>query len=72
MRRVEDLTEDDLFNMIEHQAEQGVDYMTVHCGTRLGHLPLVKDRITGIVSRGGSLMAQWMMAHRKELSLIHI
>ena len=66
VRRVEDLTEDDIFAMIEHQAEQGVDYMTVHCGIRLDHLHLVKDRITGIVSRGGSLMAQWMMIHKKE------
>jgi phosphomethylpyrimidine synthase len=52
--------------MIEHQAKQGVDYMTLHAGVLLRHLPLVKGRITGIVSRGGSLMAHWMLYHRKE------
>ena len=66
VRRAEDLTEDMLLDMIEHQAKQGVDYMTVHCGILLEHLPLVAKRITGIVSRGGSLMAQWMVHHRKQ------
>lgn len=61
-----DLTEDDLVRVVEGQAEQGVDYMTIHCGIRLKHLPLVDGRITGIVSRGGSLMAQWMVHHRRE------
>jgi len=61
-----DLTEDDLLHVIEEQARQGVDYMTIHCGILLAHLPLVEGRITGIVSRGGSLMAQWMVHHRKE------
>jgi phosphomethylpyrimidine synthase len=64
--RVEDMTADDLLMMIEHQAKQGVDYMTLHAGVLLRHLPLVKGRITGIVSRGGSLLAHWMMYHRKE------
>jgi phosphomethylpyrimidine synthase len=50
--RVEDLTADDLIGNIEHQAQQGVDYMTVHCGVLYEHLPLVQHRITGIVSRG--------------------
>jgi phosphomethylpyrimidine synthase len=63
---VTDLTEDDLVRVVEGQAEQGVDYMTIHCGIRLEHLPLVDGRITGIVSRGGSLMAQWMVHHRRE------
>ncbi len=57
---------DDLLEVIEIQAEQGVDYMTVHCGILLEHLPLVRGRITGIVSRGGSLMAYWMVRHRRQ------
>jgi phosphomethylpyrimidine synthase len=64
--RVEDLTADDLIDNIEHQAQQGVDYMTVHCGVLYEHLPLVQHRITGIVSRGGALHAQWMVHHRKQ------
>jgi phosphomethylpyrimidine synthase len=51
---------------VEHQAKQGVDYMTVHCGVLLEHLHLTTSRVTGIVSRGGSLIAKWMMAHRKQ------
>lgn len=61
-----DLTIDGLLEVIESQAKQGVDYMTLHCGILLEHLPLVVNRITGIVSRGGSLIAQWMMHHRKQ------
>jgi phosphomethylpyrimidine synthase len=64
--RVEDLTADDLIGMIEHQAGQGVDYMTVHCGVLYEHLPLTQHRITGIVSRGGALLAQWMVHHKKQ------
>ncbi len=64
--RVEDLTADDLIDNIEHQARQGVDYMTVHCGVLYEHLPLTQNRITGIVSRGGALHAQWMVHHRKQ------
>jgi len=66
VKKPEDLTADGLVENIRHQAEQGVDYMTVHCGILLRHLPLVDRRITGIVSRGGSLMAMWMLAHRRE------
>jgi len=66
VRRVEDLTPQVLLDVIAEQAEQGVDYMTIHAGILLEYLPLVKDRITGIVSRGGSLIAQWMTAHRKQ------
>jgi phosphomethylpyrimidine synthase len=62
----EDLTAQDLLDVIEHQARQGVDYMTIHAGILLEHLPLVYGRITGIVSRGGSLHAVWMMKHRKQ------
>jgi len=66
VKQVEDLTPDDMIDMIEHQAKQGVDYMTIHAGVLLEHLPLVQHRITGIVSRGGALMAQWMLAHRQQ------
>ncbi|HMB68387.1 MAG TPA: phosphomethylpyrimidine synthase ThiC [bacterium] len=66
VKKPEDLTADGLVENIRHQAEQGVDYMTVHCGILRKHLPLVDKRITGIVSRGGSLMAMWMLAHRRE------
>ena len=52
--------------MIEHQAKQGVDYMTIHAAILIEHLPLVHGRTTGIVSRGGSLHAVWMMRHRKQ------
>jgi phosphomethylpyrimidine synthase len=53
-------------DMVEHQAKQGVDYMTVHCGVMMEDLPLTMGRVTGIVSRGGSLIAKWMMAHRQQ------
>ncbi|MDP3723172.1 MAG: phosphomethylpyrimidine synthase ThiC [Candidatus Omnitrophota bacterium] len=66
VRRVEDLTPELLLRVIEEQAAQGVDYMTIHAGILLEHLPLVQHRITGIVSRGGSLLAQWMAAHRAQ------
>jgi phosphomethylpyrimidine synthase len=65
-KQLEELTADDLLFEIEHQAKQGVDYMTIHAGILLEHLPLVYGRITGIVSRGGSLMAVWMMHHRRQ------
>jgi phosphomethylpyrimidine synthase len=66
VRRVEDLTVEDLLGNIEHQARQGVDYMTVHCGVLYQYLPLVQHRITGIVSRGGALHAQWMVHHKAQ------
>jgi phosphomethylpyrimidine synthase len=59
-----DLRPQHMLDMVEHQAKQGVDYMTLHAGVLIEHLPKTLKRITGIVSRGGSLMAQWMMAHR--------
>ena len=62
----EDLTAEDLLENIEHQARQGVDYMTIHAGILIEHLPLVYGRVTGIVSRGGSLHAVWMMKHRRQ------
>lgn len=66
VKRVEDLTPGLLLQVIEEQAEQGVDYMTIHAGILFEHLPLVRNRVTGIVSRGGSLLAQWMAAHRSQ------
>jgi phosphomethylpyrimidine synthase len=61
-----DLTVDLMFEVIEEQARQGVDYMTIHAGVLWEYVPLVQGRLTGIVSRGGSLMAQWMMTHGKQ------
>ncbi len=66
VKRVEDLTPDDFVAMIEHQAQQGTDYQTIHAGVLLEYLPLTTNRITGIVSRGGSLIAQWMFYHHKQ------
>jgi phosphomethylpyrimidine synthase len=64
--KVEDLTADDLLDMVEHQARQGVDYMTIHAGVLREHVPLALGRVTGIVSRGGSLHAYWMSAHQAQ------
>ena len=66
VKHPEDVTPDLLFDVIERQAKQGVDYITVHCGVLREHLPLVAGRITGIVSRGGSILAAWMIAHRRQ------
>jgi phosphomethylpyrimidine synthase len=66
VRRPEDLTIGLMLEVIEEQAEQGVDYMTIHAGVLREHVPLVRKRITGIVSRGGSLMAHWMEHHKKQ------
>jgi len=66
VRRPEDLTMELMLEVIEEQAEQGVDYMTIHAGVMREHVPFVRKRITGIVSRGGSLMAHWMEHHKKQ------
>jgi phosphomethylpyrimidine synthase len=66
VRRTEDLSIELMLEVIEEQAEQGVDYMTIHAGVLREFLPLVRNRITGIVSRGGSLLAVWMSHHKKE------
>lgn len=63
---IEDMRPQHFLDMVEHQAKQGVDYMTIHCGVKLEHLHLTTQRVTGIVSRGGSLIAKWMMVHRKQ------
>ncbi|HMP17291.1 MAG TPA: phosphomethylpyrimidine synthase ThiC, partial [Gemmatales bacterium] len=61
-----DITPRQMLDMVEHQARQGVDYMTIHAGVLIRHVPLTRNRVTGIVSRGGSLMAEWMIAHHQE------
>ncbi|HEX5191465.1 MAG TPA: phosphomethylpyrimidine synthase ThiC, partial [Solirubrobacteraceae bacterium] len=66
VKRIEDLTPELLLDTIEHQALQGVDYMTIHAGVRLEHLPLCQHRTTGIVSRGGGILARWMVHHKRE------
>ena len=66
VRRPEDLSINLMLEVIEEQAEQGVDYMTIHAGVLREQVPLVRKRITGIVSRGGSLMAHWMEHHKKQ------
>jgi len=65
-RKLEDLDRKIILEEIEHQAQQGVDYMTIHAGVRFAHLKFVRDRLIGIVSRGGSLLAKWMLTHNKE------
>ncbi|MBS2021605.1 MAG: phosphomethylpyrimidine synthase ThiC [Deltaproteobacteria bacterium] len=66
VKNVDDLTPQDLLDIVEEQARQGVDYMTIHAGLLRDFLPLAQHRVTGIVSRGGALMAQWMIATGKE------
>jgi phosphomethylpyrimidine synthase len=66
VRRTEDLSIELMLEVIEEQAEQGVDYMTIHAGVLREFLPMVRNRITGIVSRGGSLLAVWMSHHKKQ------
>jgi phosphomethylpyrimidine synthase len=65
-KRIEDLTYDDILKELENQAKQGVDYFTIHAGVLREHLPLVRNRLIGIVSRGGSLLAKWMIHHGKQ------
>ena len=65
-RKLEDLDADLVLETLEHQASQGVDYFTIHAGILRKHLPLVRDRVIGIVSRGGSLLAKWMLDHQRE------
>jgi len=63
---IEKLSEDDFLHIIEKHCKQGVDYQTIHAGLLIEHLPKVKGRLTGIVSRGGGILAQWMMYHYKQ------
>ncbi len=64
--KAEDLTWEIFRDTLIEQAEQGVDYFTIHAGVRLAYVPMTAKRITGIVSRGGSIMAKWCLAHHKE------
>jgi phosphomethylpyrimidine synthase len=64
--KAEELTWDIFRDTLIEQAEQGVDYFTIHAGVRLPYIPLTAKRVTGIVSRGGSIMAKWCLAHHRE------
>ena len=66
VRRVEDLSASVMLEVIHEQAEQGVDYMTIHAGVLVQYVPLTTKRITGIVSRGGSILAEWMVKNHKQ------
>jgi phosphomethylpyrimidine synthase len=66
VKEPEDITPRMMLDMVEHQAQQGVDYMTIHAGVLQEYLPMTAQRITGIVSRGGALMGGWMLAHHKQ------
>ena len=66
VRRIEDLSAQVMLEVIEEQAEQGVDYMTIHAGVLVQYIPLTTRRVTGIVSRGGSILAEWMVKNHKQ------
>src|SRR5207248_2603946 len=66
VKEVADITPRQMLDMVEHQAKQGVDYMTIHAGVLLEYLPLTTNRVTGIVSRGGSLMGAWMLNRHEQ------
>ena len=66
VRRVEDLNIQVMLEVIEEQAEQGVDYMTIHAGVLVQYVPLTTKRITGIVSRGGAILAEWMVKNHRQ------
>ena len=65
-RKIEDLDRDIILDTVRHQATQGVSYMTIHAGILKSHIKLAKDRLIGLVSRGGSLLAKWMLTHGRE------
>ncbi len=64
--KIEQLTEDIILASLRHQAQQGVDYFTIHAGVLMEHLALVERRVIGIVSRGGALLAKWMLTHKQQ------
>jgi phosphomethylpyrimidine synthase len=66
VRRIEDLSAAVMLEVIEEQAAQGVDYMTIHAGVLVQHIPLTTRRLTGIVSRGGSILAEWMVRNHRQ------
>jgi len=65
-KKIEDLNPRMIMDELENQAKQGVDYFTIHAGVLHEHIPYIKDRLIGIVSRGGSLLAKWMIHHNKQ------
>lgn len=65
-KKIEDLNRDLILETLHHQAAQGVDYFTIHAGVRMEHLKFVRKRAIGIVSRGGSLLAKWMLVHNQD------
>ena len=69
--KAEELTWEIFRDTLIEQAEQGVDYFTIHAGVRLAYVPLTAKRVTGIVSRGGSIMAKWCLAHHRESLPLH-
>ena len=71
-RSIEELTYDTILKEIEKQAKQGVDYFTIHAGVLREHLPYVRKRLIGIVSRGGSLLAKWMLHHNRQNPMYEI
>ncbi len=66
VRRIEDLTASLMLEVIEEQAQQGVDYMTIHAGVLVQYIPMTTRRVTGIVSRGGSILAEWMVKNHRQ------
>ena len=70
--RLEDLSPSIILAELEKQARQGVDYFTIHAGVLFEHLPYIKDRLIGIVSRGGSLLAKWMIHHERQNPMYEI
>jgi len=71
-RNVEDIDNASILNTIEKQAKQGVDFFTIHAGLLKEHLPLLENRVAGIVSRGGALLAKWMLYHDRQNPLYEI
>ncbi len=65
-KKIEDLNEQIVMDTVRHQAQQGVDYFTIHAGLLQSHIKLAKNRLIGLVSRGGSLLAKWMLTHNRE------
>src|SRR5579871_4361868 len=66
VRRLEDLSASLMLEVIQEQAEQGVDYMTIHAGVLVQYIPLAARRVTGIVSRGGAILAEWMVKNHRQ------
>jgi phosphomethylpyrimidine synthase len=65
-KSLDEVKADDILDMVHHHAKQGVDFVTVHCGVTRAALPLLKKRVTGVVSRGGAFLSAWMRRYKKE------